>query len=244
MRRVVIPELLDEDAGSAHEIATSLRDLRRINRWFGGISTTRSMLNRAAMMLPNGTFSLLDVGAGAGDIPIALHRDARRPSRSTEVTLLDRSPAHLTDNHFADAVLAGSSKPETRNSAVRRVVGDATSLPFANSSFDVVTCSLFAHHLEPAQFTAFAAEALRVCRIAVLVNDLRRNRLSLALVYAGFFLYRSRLTRHDAPASVRRAYSLDEMTAMLRRAGAHRVDAAPHYLFRMAAIAWKTECTT
>jgi len=82
-------------------------------------------------------------------------------------------------------------------------------------------------------------EALRVARYAVLVNDLIRSSLHLALIYAGIPLYRSRLTRHDAPASVKRAYTLDEMNKMLRQAGAADVETETYFLLRMGVIAWK-----
>ena len=91
------------------------------------------------------------------------------------------------------------------------MVGDAVALPFSNGSFDVVSCCLFAHHLSPPDLVSFAREASRVARTAVLINDLIRDPLHLALVYAGLPLYRSRLTRNDAPASVRQAYTVSEM---------------------------------
>ena len=37
MKRVAIAELLDTDCWHAGEVASSLGDLRRINRWFGGV---------------------------------------------------------------------------------------------------------------------------------------------------------------------------------------------------------------
>ena len=119
------------------------------------------------------------------------------------------------------------------------MAGDALALPFRDASFDLVSCNLFAHHLSPEAIVEFATEALRVCRVAVLINDLVREPLHLSLVYAGLPLYRSRLTRHDAPASVRQAYTPDEMRDLLARTSAARVEIHRHYLFRMGVIAWK-----
>jgi hypothetical protein len=95
------------------------------------------------------------------------------------------------------------------------------------------------HHLSPEQVTQFARESLRVCRHAVLVNDLIRDPLHLALVYAGTPLYRSRITRHDAPASVRQAYTIEEMRELFQQAGAATIEIQRHYLYRMGVIAWK-----
>jgi SAM-dependent methyltransferase len=66
------------------------------------------------------------------------------------------------------------------------VVADALALPFRDGTFDLIGCSLFAHHLDPESLRLFADESLRVCSCAVLINDLVRDPLHLALVYAGF----------------------------------------------------------
>jgi hypothetical protein len=71
------------------------------------------------------------------------------------------------------------------------------------------------------------------------INDLQRTWMHLALVYAGFPLYSSRLTRNDGPASVRQAYTISELQELMEQAGAARVDVSQHYLYRMGVIAWK-----
>ena len=74
---------------------------------------------------------------------------------------------------------------------------------------------------------------------AVIINDVVRDPIHLALVYLSLPLYRSHFTHHDAPASVRRAYTVAEMHQMLRETTAAKVDVERHRLFRMGAIAWK-----
>jgi ubiquinone/menaquinone biosynthesis C-methylase UbiE len=220
MKRVPTVELLDSDAGTPAEVAASLCDLRSFNRWFGGVSTTQRMIEQVASANAQPSLTLLEVASGSGYVPQTV-RDRLRGSRiALEITLLDRAPSHLRDGASA-------------------VVADAVSIPFRDASFDLVSCSLFAHHLAPDQLMQFARESLRVCRVAVLINDLIRSPLHLSLAYAGLPLYRSRLTRHDAPASVRQAYTRKEMRAMLLQAGAAKVEISRHYLYRMGAIAWK-----
>ena len=41
MQRVNTPEILDSNNCPRDEVDTSLQDLCRINRWFGGVTTTR-----------------------------------------------------------------------------------------------------------------------------------------------------------------------------------------------------------
>jgi hypothetical protein len=220
MKRVPTPELLDTDSGTPGEIAASLDDLRRINLWFGGISTTEAMIRRVARSIKASKLSLLEVAAGSGYVPRIAREHLQREGLELQVTLLDRAATHLNGNNLV-------------------VAGDALALPFLDASFDLVSCNLFAHHLSPESFVKFATEALRVCRVTVLINDLVRHPLHLSLVYAGLPLYRSRLTRHDAPASVRQAYTPDEMRALLARTSAARVEIHRHYLFRMGVIAWR-----
>jgi ubiquinone/menaquinone biosynthesis C-methylase UbiE len=194
--------------------------LRMINRRFGGVSTTTAVIARVAGVAQRTSLSLLEVAAGSGYVPETARLRLQRRGVELQVTLLDRATSHLGDGN-------------------RAVAGDALSLPFHDGSFDLISCNLFAHHLSPQELVAFTDEALRVCRVAVLINDLVRHPLHMALVYAGLPLYRSRLTRHDAPASVRQAYTPAEVQALLEQTAAATVEIHRHYLFRMGVIAWK-----
>jgi ubiquinone/menaquinone biosynthesis C-methylase UbiE len=226
MKRCSIPELLDSDAGTPAEIGASLSDLNRINRWFGGTATTQFLIEQIARELGTSSLSLLEVAAGTGAVPAAVSAALAQAGIKVEVTLLDRAASHLTNGNR------------------RAVAGDALALPFSDSSFDLVSSSLFVHHLTPSDVVRFVNESLRVCRAALVINDLIRHPAHLGLVYAGTPLYRSRLTRHDAPASVRQAYTVNEMADMLRKSKAARVEITRHFLFRMGAIAWKNALVT
>jgi len=226
MKRVVIPELLDNDCGTPAEVAAALSDLRNINRWFGGIAATQSMIAQVARKRGARSLSLLEVAAGAGYVPHAACARMRKLGVRLQVTLLDRAHSHLK-NSSGNGSLA--------------VAGDALALPFADASFDLVSSCLFAHHLEPRELVQFVNEGLRVGRTAVIINDLVRDPIHLALVYASLALYRSRFNRHDAPASVRRAYTIKEMNQMLGQTTAASVEIERCPVFRMGAIAWKSQ---
>jgi ubiquinone/menaquinone biosynthesis C-methylase UbiE len=221
MQRKVIAELLDQDLGTASAVASSLADLRRINQWFGGTRTTIQLLRRIARESGSRELSLLEVGAGAGDVPQEAKTVLSGDGLELEITLLDRMSSHLPSN------------------GLPAVAGDALRLPFRDDSFDVVSCSLLAHHFEPHRLRLLAREALRVCRRVVLINDLIRSPIHLLLVYLGLPLFRSKLTWHDAPASVRQAYTREEVASLLADVPARRVDISRHYLYRMGVLLWK-----
>ena len=220
MERVVIPELLDTDNGSPEEVSDSLADLRWVNRWFGGVATTCSMIERVSRQTGQRQLSFLEVAAGTGDTPAATRDRMKQQGIHLDITLLDRAKTHLNHGH-------------------RSVVADALALPFADSSYDLISCGLFTHHLSPAEIVQFVSDGLRICRVAVLINDLVRHPMHLTLAYAGRAFYRSRLSKHDGPVSVRRSYTMREMRELLSKTPAGKVEVSPHYMYRMAAIAWK-----
>lgn len=222
MKRVVIPELLDDDLGSSEEVRDSLLDLRGINRNFGGFASFRHLIENVARRNQKNSLALLDVAGGAGDV--VSHVSQELADRvHLRATILDRALSHMN----------GARENFTR------VAGDALSLPFASGTFDVVSCNLFLHHLEPEQIAMFFNEALRVARLAVIASDIRRNRFHWIAAHAGKLNYRSRLTRHDAPVSIRRAYTIAEAREMAKDSKASSFLVEPHYFQRFGLILWK-----
>lgn len=222
MKRVVIPELLDEDLGTAEEIRDSLLDLRGINRNFGGFASVRRLIESVARRYRMSSLGLLDVAGGTGDVILNVSEELA-DKMQVKATVLDRALTHMN----------GAGDKFTR------VAGDALSLPFASDSFDVVSCNLFLHHLEPEQIALFFNEALRVARLAVIASDLRRNWFHWAAAHIGKVKYRSRLTHHDAPVSIRRAYTMAEARAMARDSNASSFLVQLHYFQRFGLILWK-----
>ncbi len=226
MHRIHATEILDSDACSPAVVDAAMRDLSRVNRWFGGVTTARAMLKRVAAATRTNRLSLLEVGAGTGEVPrLAAARLAPR-GIALDITLLDRVRSHLPTGN-------------------RSIVGDALALPFPDSAFDVVSCTLFAHHLDPPQLLQFIREGLRVSRCALLINDLVRHPLHLALVYTSFPVIHSRVAWLDGLTSVRRSYVPDEICGIISSGfpGARpHVEISRHYLYRMGVIVWKRDC--
>jgi ubiquinone/menaquinone biosynthesis C-methylase UbiE len=103
--------------------------------------------------------------------------------------------------------------------ALAFVRADGEALPFPDGSFDAVTCTLALHHFEPAAAGALLRELRRVARLSPIVCDLRRSELAYAAAWLWSRTSRNRLTRHDAPLSVRRAYTPAEALELARAAG-------------------------
>jgi ubiquinone/menaquinone biosynthesis C-methylase UbiE len=234
MQRIDAPEILDSDSCSPADVKISMRDIGRVNRWFGGVTTTQKMVERVAQATGTNHLSLLEVAAGSGEVPELVERRLERNGIVLDATLLDRAQTHLpTEN----------STGENHRRRSHSVVADAFALPFADDAFDLVSCCLFAHHLSPQQLAQFVREGLRVSRRALLINDLVRRPLHLALAFAGFPLMRSRIAWLDGLTSVRRAYVPAEIRSMIASALPHeaaaRVEISRNLLYRMGVIVWK-----
>ena len=232
MQRVDAPEILDSDICSPREAQAVLTVLGRVNRWFGGVATTQKMVNRVAEAAGAKRLSLLEVAAGSGEVPEIVRQRLQTRGVVLDVTLLDLAHSHLYDSN---SVQKGSEK--------NRIVGNALSLPFKDAAFDMVSCSLFAHHLSPQQLLVFVRESLRVSRRAVLINDLVRHPLHLAAAFAGFPIMWNRVAWQDGLTSVRRAYVPSEIEKVLNFSSFElpvRLEISRNFLYRMAVIIWRT----
>ncbi|HZT69498.1 MAG TPA: methyltransferase domain-containing protein [Terriglobia bacterium] len=226
MLRVPSKEWLDEDIGEPAEICRSFDDLWRINRWLGGVSGCLHLLDRYFARRGNRPVRILDVGAGDSRLAAHLRAELARRHIPAEFVALDRRANHLKN---------GNPSSE----GVRKVAADVFSLPFRNGSFEVVICNLFLHH-----FSGREAEEL-LCRMgaiaseAVLINDLERHVLPYVFIRLAWPFARSRITRHDGAASVRQAYTKDELEALASRAGFAAFDVERLPAYRLGLMLWK-----
>ncbi|MGH2489161.1 MAG: methyltransferase domain-containing protein [Candidatus Limnocylindria bacterium] len=189
----------------------NLRDLRRANRFTGGVALSRRAIE--ALAPAPAPLTLLDVGTGGADIPLALLAHARDRRRTLAITAVDSRPEILD---AARAIRPGLD----RVAGLDLGVADGRALPYPDAWYDVAHASLVLHHLEPAEAVAFLQELSRVSRLGVVVNDLSRRRITLmgAWLLSRTFT-RNRCSRHDAPLSARRAYTLREAIGLLAEAG-------------------------
>ena len=217
MRRVVARELMDERVDDVGELEANLRDIAFANARLGGSApVVRAVRALAARRV-------LDVGSGAGDVAVALVRDARRNGTRLAVTCLDRSEQMLDI-----ARRAAGADP-----AFSFVRASGEALPFPDAAFDVVTCTLALHHFEPDAARALLRELRRVARISPVVCDLRRSAVAFASTWLWSRTSRNRLTRHDAPLSVRRAYTPAEALALAQQSGWRAPHVRREPFFRM-----------
>jgi len=199
-------ELLDDPGADAGAVAESLAHIARANRWFGGTLAVLRGLSVALADVPSGArLSLLDLGTGIGDLPLAAARHAERRGIAILPLGLEVSPVA--------AALA-------RGRGVAVALADIGALPFGPRSVDVVLLSQVAHHFAPDSIVEILRTCDRLARRAVIIADLRRSAAALACFSVGARLMGfDRQTRADGRTSIRRGFSDGELEALLHRAG-------------------------
>lgn len=229
-QRSTAPEQMDHATIDGDEVVQALDEIAYVNRFLGGIRATRGALKQ---LLPNGygrSLSLLDLGTGAADIPIALVHWARQRGIAIEITAVDFNPAICDVARARTAAYAEITVQEA----------DVFALPFAPNAFDVVHCAMFLHHFPQPQ----AAEILRLmythCRRGIVINDLHRHPLAFySIAWMSRLLSFSPMFQHDAPVSVLRGFQRPELHKLGEMSGLTNVRIAWRWPFRYVLTAHK-----
>jgi 2-polyprenyl-3-methyl-5-hydroxy-6-metoxy-1,4-benzoquinol methylase len=227
-RRQRRPEIMDQPGLDPAEHAAALRGLERINVLSRSGAVLWPTIARLARERPGTPLRVLDLASGGGDVPVTLARLAAKAGLDVRVAGCDVSPR---------AVAFARERAATRGVEVEFFECDvlAGALP---DGYDVITSTLFLHHLdEPA-----AVDVLRrmgaAARRAVLVDDLVRSRWGHALAWVGCrLLSLSRVVHHDGPVSVSAAFTPDEMMELAGRAGLDGATLRRHWPQRFL-LAW------
>jgi 2-polyprenyl-3-methyl-5-hydroxy-6-metoxy-1,4-benzoquinol methylase len=172
---------------------------------------------------------VLDLATGAGDLPIRLWHKARRAHIQLRLEGCDVSPR---------AVAYAHQRAKNQGADVRFFQLDALAdaLP---TNYDVLTSSLFLHHLNDEQAVNLLRRMAQAANRLVLINDLRRNLAGLALAYIGTrLLSTSDVVHRDGVMSVRAAFTLEEVRTLARNAGLEGAQVKKRWPCRFL-LAWR-----
>lgn len=203
-------EHLDKGDYTSDEYAGCLVELRWINRFLGDAAGMRRSLWSEVERNGQQKFSVLDVGAGSGELLRITSHWAR--SQHYEARLVG-----LELNASAARAIKDESEPVDNISSVR---GNVFLLPFGDDSFDYVICSLFAHHFRDSDLIKILREFNRVAKRRLFIIDLHRHPVAYFLYKIVSILFlRNRLTREDGALSIHRGFLPDELRHLAIRAG-------------------------
>ena len=201
--------------------AHALRSLNRLGRLLG----TDRQLSRCLARFGDDP-SVLDLGCGGCGFLAHLARRRNSDGRTLLIGL-DRS-------RFALKCAIAWHSP-----TIAWMSADARKIPLADSSIDVVTCSLFLHHFDAEEVVAILREAARVARRGIVFSDLARSPLAWILTWIMTrLLSRSWIVHIDGPRSVRAAYRKNELADLARAAGLKDAAVQPRFPFRLI-LSWQ-----
>jgi SAM-dependent methyltransferase len=217
-------EHLDKGDYTAEEYEGCLVELRRINRFLGDAKALHRSLLAEIEREGLQSFSVLDVGAGSGELLRVIARWAEGSGRSARLCGLElnaRSAQAMMEESIGFA-------------AISSLRGDALCLPFADDSFDYAICSLFTHHFKDEQVIAILNELGRVASRRVFVIDLHRHALAYYLytTVGRLFLY-NRLIREDGALSILRGFRPLELARLASQSQLTNVRVERRFPFRL-----------
>ncbi|HUE80888.1 MAG TPA: methyltransferase domain-containing protein [Pyrinomonadaceae bacterium] len=217
-------EHLDTGDYTAEEFEGCLIELRRINRWLGDSGALRRTLLAEIVSSGLRNFSVLDVGAGSGELLRVIARWIVNKECQVGLVGLElnaRSARAILDESRAHRM-------------VLSVQGDGRQLPFVDNQFDYVICSLFTHHFSNEMTVGILREMGRVARRRIFVIDLHRHPIAYYLykTLGRLFLY-NRLIREDGALSILRSFKTDELKLLAGRADLDDVEVERRFPFRV-----------
>ncbi len=217
-------ERIDTGDYTPEEYDRFLHDIRLVNRFAGDKRALNKTLLREIEKENLQKFSVLDVGAGSGELLREIGKFARRKNKQAKLFGLELNV------RSADAILE-----ESRNFAeIKSIQANALYLPFADKTFDYAISSLFTHHLTDEQIVKTLSEMKRVVRRKIFVIDLDRHPLAYFFYKIFCVAFRiSPLVRHDGSLSILRSFKPDELAELARKAGLENISVRNIFPFRL-----------
>ena len=225
--RTLAPEVMDDPALDEAEHQRALRALRRINFLSASAAILWREIRQHARRRNTNRLRVLDIATGSGDVPLAIWRTGEQTGLNLEILGVDVSDR---------AVDVARSRLPVGATGIRFERLDALQEPLP-AGYDVLTCSLFLHHLTDAEARALIHSMAQAARNLVLVSDLRRSRYGWCLAYAASrLLTRSKVVHTDALLSVQAAFSMDELRDLASTSSLSEVQVKRRWPCRMLLI--------
>jgi ubiquinone/menaquinone biosynthesis C-methylase UbiE len=221
-------EHLDKGDYTAEEYEGCIVELQRVNRWLGDVSALRDSLLAEIQELNLQNFSVLDVGAGSGELLRFVAEWARKNGRKAQLTGVE-----LNARSVKAIAERASTFPE-----ITAIRGDAFRLPFVDGQFEYALCSLFTHHFQNAEVVGILRELRRVSTRGIFVIDLHRHPVAYFFYTTiGRFFFHNRLIREDGALSILRSFTPNELLELARRAGLDNPRVERHFPYRVVLAA-------
>ncbi|MFD2613679.1 methyltransferase domain-containing protein [Paenibacillus gansuensis] len=233
-KRSLEPEYMDDFSEGGVALLEALRHLRRLNRVFGAAGPTMYGVRRLWKLAGKPCrLSILDIGAGSGDVNKRLLKWADRHGIQMSITLVD-----ITWEACAEAreLYAGEDRVKIRRADLFQLAEQAEEEAWACA--DIVTASQFVHHFDEEQLPRVIDAMLSCSRYGVVVNDIHRHWVSWGAVWLMTrLLSKNDYIRHDGPLSVAKGFRSADWKKLKNAMPSARMQYSWRPLFRYCLIA-------
>lgn len=230
-QRSLQEELMDDLNCSGPVLDQTLSELDFINRVLGGNDVVFSGLKQLILSKKSAKkeIHIVDLGCGGGGILKLIADWATKKNITVSLTGVDANP-HVIQ-------YAESNCRDYNN--IHFQVSDVLTKRFYQQEFDIAIATLFFHHFTNEQLGWLFYELFRISKIGILVNDLHRHWLAYhSIKLLTKVLSRSEMVKNDAPVSVLRGFSQDELKQILSNSGIHSYDLKWKWAFRWQLLAY------
>ena len=224
-------EIMDDLDFSDGVIFQTLKELKIINHWLGGNQVTirgfQKLLKQSLLNPTDSNITVADLGSGGGDMMVEIVKWSRKKGLNLQLTGIDAN----------QAIIDYARENTTAFSEISYQPLDVFSEEFKGGTYDIVTCTLFAHHFTDDQLIELFRNLRSQVRIGMVINDLHRHWLAYYSIKLLTRLFsKSYMVKYDAPLSVARSFRKRDWHKIFKNAGIKQYVIQWHWAFRWLVI--------
>jgi SAM-dependent methyltransferase len=222
-------EVMDDLNCSGQVVDQTLEELEFINKWLGGNAVTLDAFQRYInnKEITQHVLEIADLGCGSGDMLRIITQLLRKNTILLKGFGIDANPNII---QYARNKSHGFSELQFEPL-------DILSQDFQKRQYDIIIATLFFHHFSSSQLVTLFKSLKIQARQQIIINDLHRHWLAYySIKFLTVLFSRSSMVKSDAPLSVLRGFSKQELASILMEAGIRNYKLKWRWAFRWQLI--------
>jgi 2-polyprenyl-3-methyl-5-hydroxy-6-metoxy-1,4-benzoquinol methylase len=194
-------ELMDDLSLDETQIKAILKDITLANKWLGGNNITIKALDRLFKEYPKDKYTIIDIGCGDGSMLREVADHCAEKHIETQLIGLDLNEKSI---NIAKKLSSGYGN-------IQYLIQDVLELESEKFHCDLLLCTLTLHHFSYEQIHIFINKFALLATIGIVVNDLDRNIISVALfkMFSRVFI-KTYIAKHDGLVSIKSGFTKND----------------------------------